>query len=126
MNNDWLINLIENNGLIKKIGPDGQEMIVEVGKEAFSFIKANAGVLSRLGVEGFTQTLQMIKAGKESDAKIALMEQMSNWELIDTMNQTADAIAAAAKFQEDFKNFMFSLFLTIGKSVASKLLLALL
>lgn len=122
---NWFDDIILNNGIMKCIGDDGKEIIIEVGKEVVEFIKENKVVLSRLGIDGFKQALQMIKADKEADAKIMLMKTMDNWELIDVMDQTAEAIMAAAKFKEEFNQFLSKLFIQIGKSVAIKLLLSL-
>lgn len=107
-----------NNWIDNMIDVIGDDVTVDVIK----FIKDNRNVISRLGSDGFRQILEMIKVGKESDARIMLLKSMDNWELIDVMNQTAEALIASAKFKIEFNQFLLDLFVQIGKSVATKLL----
>ena len=122
----WYELLIETSEqVIEKIGPDGEKIIIDVGKEVVSFLRDNQDLLSEIGKDAFTEVLSLLKNGQKKEAEDRLLVLLSTDGLIDAMNDNADAVETIAQARDRRNRFLKQLLLMITKSVAKKLLLLL-
>lgn len=114
------------DGLLKKMGPEGEETLLNVGKDVISFLKEHSKELSAIGKDAFLEILALIKKGNGGEARQKLLEAMNVDSLIEAMENNAATIEQIAQAKDARDKFIKDFLITITKSVASKLLLLLL
>ena len=110
------------DGVWTSIGADGQEVVVQIGKEATDFISENKKTLQRMGKQSFISILYLVQSDKQIEAEIELIKQMDAWELIEKMNANADDIERIAKLKDEWNVFLKNFLIKISKAAAGALL----
>ena len=125
---NWVIEFLNKIEFLKdiKVDIDGQEVLVNIGKEVLDSIRDNYLSLIRIGRNTFKEALLLMSKGDDFNALVKIYEHLDNNELLDKYKEDTIKLAeVAAQVQVD-KDFWISFCKTVGTKVVFAALGALL